>query len=249
MKLNNKSLDYVNLKRFVLDGNIPLNNYHFFAKHFSPYAFIKDIIKSKSILEIGFGDGYGLSYLSEFAKNYSGMDLRLHSCVAARKKYGLKNLINMDATKFGFKPESLDVIYCFQVIEHISQELVVNFLINIREILKKDGMFISSTLNLKNNLKNPDTYSMFSEHEKEYTIDEFRSLLEGVFPSVEIYGLFRTLKHSIFLRLKKWGFLKYNMFGKNPVRNFYDNISTSDFRVSKCKLEQAVDFIAICKSN
>lgn len=237
-------LEYVNLKNFTPS---PFDNLHFFAKHFCPYVLIKNLCVEKIILEIGFGDGYGLHYLSPFVKKCVGIDIKLNNCIKAIKKYNLKNLLAMDGINLGFKEKSFDIVYCFQVIEHISEEEIIKFLKEIKRILKKEGIFICSTLNLKKNIKGkPEKYVKFHEHKKEYTFYELERLLKEVFENVKIYGLFPTLKHRFFLRLKKWGFLKYNLFNRNPVKKFYDNISTSDFKILNKNLRKSIDFIALC---
>jgi 2-polyprenyl-3-methyl-5-hydroxy-6-metoxy-1,4-benzoquinol methylase len=242
-------LDSVNLKSFIHHSAIPFGNLAFFAKHFCPYVFIQEACKENSILEIGFGEGYGLSYLSHWAGRCAGIDLRLERCLQTRKKYGLHNLLVMNGEDLGFQERVFDIIYCFQVIEHISEERVVKFLEEIKRRLNKKGVFICSTLNLEKNIKgHPERYEKFPEHQKEYRLSELGALLKKVFSGVQIYGLFPTPRHRFYLTLKKSGFLKYNFFNHNPIKAFYDNISTSDFLISKSNLEKAIDFIAVCSA-
>jgi len=56
-------------------GLIPEDNPpEFFAKHLSAYHALKKDAAGKSILEVGFGDGYGMNYLSDAAKEITGLD-------------------------------------------------------------------------------------------------------------------------------------------------------------------------------
>jgi len=240
----------VDLKEFYQKFSTPHDSLYFFAKHFYAYAFIKDMCAQKYILEIGSGTGYGLYYLSQVARKGIGVDIDLANCVGAQDKYQLDDLVVMDGTNLGFKEASFDLAYCFQVIEHISEEKVVNFLKGIKRVLKDNGLFVCSTLNLEKNLKGrPDKYEMLNVHEKEYRHDDFRSLLSGVFNEVTLYGLFPTSRHRFYQRLKKWNFLKYKLCNRNPVRRFYDNISLSDFKTSQSNLSKAIDFIAVCRKS
>lgn len=101
--------------------------------------FIKNLCVGKTILEIGFGEGYGLKFLSPLVNEYIGVDIRLNNCIKAAEKYNLKNLLVMDGINLGFKDKSFDIVYCFQVIEHISEEEVKVFLKEIKRVLKKEG--------------------------------------------------------------------------------------------------------------
>ena len=105
MYLNIYRLDTVDLERFVYNDILPFGNRHFFARHFSPYVLIKDLCREKKILEIGFGDGYGLHYLSEFVKERIGIDMKHNNCIRARQKYNLENLLTMNGVDLGFKKD------------------------------------------------------------------------------------------------------------------------------------------------
>ncbi len=48
-------------------------------------------------------------------------------CVNAREKYKINNLIAMNGIDLGFKANTFDAVYCFQVIEHIPETEVIKF--------------------------------------------------------------------------------------------------------------------------
>jgi len=53
--------------------------------------------------------------------------------------------------------------------------------------------------------------------------------------------------HRLFLRLKRWGFMKYGLFGLNPVIKFFDGIKPRDFVVSRRLSRRTIDLMGFCK--
>jgi SAM-dependent methyltransferase len=250
MLFKNGKVESIDLKRYNLIGTTPFSqNVPFFAKHVCPYVLIRDFCIGKDILEIGIGDGYGLHYLCGFADKYAGIDLDSARLLKAKTEYNLRNTAIMDGINLGFKSGIFDVVYSFHVIEHILESQVEQFLRETSRVLKPKGIFVCATPNLEKNRKyKGDKYQIDPLHAKEYVYSDLRRLLESVFPKVEIYSFLPTTKHSFFLKLKKVGLLKYNLCGRNPVKKFYENISTGDFMVSGSNLKDAVDFIGVCQS-
>jgi SAM-dependent methyltransferase len=250
MFFKNGKVESIDLKRYNLIGTTPFSqNVPFFAKHLCPYVLIKNFCISKDILEIGIGDGYGLHYLCGFAGKYAGIDLDSERLFKAKTEYNLRNALIMNGVNLGFKRGIFDVVYSFHVIEHILESQVGQFLQEIRRVLKPGGIFVCATPNLEKNRKHKgDKYQIDPLHAKEYVYFELKRLLEGAFPKVETYSFLPTARHDLFLKFKKIGLLKYNLCGRNPVKKFYENISTSDFMVSGLNLKDAVDFIGVCQS-
>lgn len=249
MFFKNGKVNSIDLKRYNLAGTTPFSqNVPFFAKHLCPYVLIRDFCTGKDILEIGIGDGYGLHYLCGLAGKYAGIDLDFERLLKAKTEYNLRNTSIMDGVNLGFRSGIFDVVYSFHVIEHILESQTGQFLQEISRVLKLKGIFVCATPNLEKNMKRKgDRYQIDPLHAKEYIYSDLKRLLESVFPKVEIYSFLPTSRHSFFLKLKKMGLLKYSLFGKNPVKKFYENISTGDFMVSGSNLKDAVDFIGICQ--
>jgi hypothetical protein len=87
-------------------------------------------------------------------------------------------------------------------------------------------------------------------HLREYRVQEFRALCEGVFDRVELYGLFHARKlrlHELALRAG-WDGVHAALGITKP---FYDRftpaISASDFALRSDRLEQALDFVAVLR--
>jgi SAM-dependent methyltransferase len=221
----------------------------FYAEHLKPYEFLRNVSLGKKILEVGCGDGYGSAYLAEVAEEVIGIDYEEKVILEAQNKYKKINLnfVAMDATKLRFKESSFDIVCSFQVIEHIPENKLLSYLSEIKRVLKDDGEFYLSTLNLEHTMKLPLTYKKNPAHCKEFTLPELKGLLLNVFPNIEIYGLFLTLKHRFYQRVKKIGVFNFLPERINPVNSFYAKITTQDFKISSRNLKRAIDFICICK--
>lgn len=223
-------------------------NRKFYFEHLKPYEFMKDAAVGKKVLEIGCGDGYGSAYLAKIAKEVVSIDYEEDVILKAKTKYNIANLrfLNMDATNLQFEDSIFDIACSFQVIEHIPEEKLLDYLSEIKRVLKKGGTFYLSTLNLEHTMKSLLTYKKQPAHCKEFKLNELSDLLSKVFSGFEVYGLHLTAKHHFYLRLKKIGILNFLPAAINPVTRFYNQVITDDFVVTKDKLRKAIDFICVC---
>ena len=229
-------------------GMIPEQNPpEFFAKHLSPYAFIRPRVENKALIEVGFGDGYGMDYLSSAAREIIGVDIAPANIPLATAKYRAKNLkfVRFDGVHFPFKDGIFDAALSFQVIEHIPEAQLVGWLSEISRILKPDGFLCVSTLNLSRAMKPGNPYEKNIDHEKEFTAAELEDLLKTVFPDVRMYGLHYTPKHRFYRRLKKWGLAPSLKF----VSRYFSRVTTHDFLVNQANIAGAVDLIAVCQKS
>ena len=226
-------------------------NAKFYAEHLMPYEFMRNDAVDKKILEVGCGDGYGSAYLAEVAAEVIGIDYEEAVVLRAQAKYKAPNLkfLSMDATNLQFKEYSFDIVCSFQVIEHIPEEKLLEYLSEIKRVLKKNGKLYLSTLNLEHTMKSPLTYKKNLAHCKEFTLPELKDLLSRVFSDIEIYGLHLTPKHRFYQRLKKIGIFNFLPDAVNPVAKFYHKATTDDFKITSINLEKAIDFICICRKN
>jgi SAM-dependent methyltransferase len=86
-------------------------------------------------------------------------------------------------------------------------------------------------------------------HVKEYRAEEFRTLCEGHFERVELFGLFHARKlraHELAIKLG-WDSVHKRLGLTKP---FYDrftpSIAASDFQLRGGDLDRALDFLAVC---
>ncbi|MEK6568342.1 MAG: class I SAM-dependent methyltransferase [Candidatus Omnitrophota bacterium] len=220
----------------------------FFAEHFKVYEFLKAKAAGKTVLEVGCGDGYGAAYLADTASEVTAVDYDDGVIAAARAKYSRANLkfISMEAGALCFEDNSFDIVCSFQVIEHIPEAAIGRYLSEIKRVLGPQGYFYLSTLNLEHAVKSPKTYKKNPAHCKEFVLTELQVLLSSEFPRVKIYGLFLTLKHHFYQRLKKIGLFNFLPLCLNPVNRFYGAITTADFKVTANNLRRAISFICVC---
>jgi len=220
------------------------------AQHSSAYAFVRPFTDGKDVLEIGHGDGYGSSFLAQKARHVTAVDLFTDNVIAASKKYPMRNLkfLQMNATELTFPENQFDVVCSFQVIEHIPQALLPEYVSQIRRVIKEDGVACLSTLNLKRNRKPGVKYDKSPHHDKEFTPEELKSFLSSFFKEVTLYGLYPQPKFLILERIKKWGLFNFLPASRNPVARSYERISVSDFRwLNRSNLDQCIDVMACCR--
>jgi 2-polyprenyl-3-methyl-5-hydroxy-6-metoxy-1,4-benzoquinol methylase len=220
----------------------------FFSRHLSAYHFAFPYVKGRDVLEIGFGDGYGADFLTGYANTVKAVDALEKNVTLARAKYKRNNLefIKMDASGLSFNSGSFDIVVSFQVIEHITEHLLVQYLEGIKRVLKERGLAFISTLNLDKNKKPNRPYTKNPFHAKEFTFKEFDSLIKSIFHRYEIYGLFYGKKLRIYECLKKLGIFKHLPSSFNIVDKYYSNITLKDFIWSKDNLDRCIDFMAKC---
>ena len=222
----------------------------FVSQHLAAYAFARRFAAGKRVLEVGFGEGYGTSYLAETAREVIGVDVAPGNIPRAQAKYRRSNLrfLHMPGTKLEFPDASFDIVGSFQVIEHIPEPQLPDYLAEIRRVLTADGLCVFSTLNLEHNMKPGKPYEKLCYHEKEFTGPELSTLLARFFPRVELYGLYPTRAHWWFERLKKAGLMKSGPPRLNPVARFYDAMSINDYHTRLGASRTALDLIAICRN-
>ncbi|MCM8774535.1 MAG: class I SAM-dependent methyltransferase [Candidatus Omnitrophica bacterium] len=254
IKVFNKETKKVNdkdIEEFFFNGKLPLSERIFFVQHLMPYVLFRHLCTGKRVLEIGIGKGFGSYYLSKVAKDVISLDFDYSCYYFLRQyleRYCIPNIrfINANAVYLPFIDRSFDCVITCQVIEHIELQKLNLFLQEIFRVLKNGGICLISTLNVEHSIKNTFTYEKFYQHEKEFNKNEFENLLRDIFPKIEIIGLDIGLKHRFYQRLKKWGFMKYNFCGFNPVLHFYNNILPKDFIFSENVTKRSRDLIALC---
>lgn len=152
------------------------------------YIFAGNFCKDKTILEIGCNNGYGANYLmSKGAKKIVAGDISEEKIEYARlhyKKDGLQYVV-LDAQQLQFPSQSFDLIISFETLEHLTK--YKDFIDGCHRLLKDGGTFICSTPNKAILSPNSDE-PFYPEHVKEFTPDEFRSLVEQDFKQTTMYG-------------------------------------------------------------
>ena len=217
--------------------------------HLCAYRLAATLGRGRRMLEVGCGSGYGAYYLAHMASRMTAVDLDAQAIERAQGLFRRSNLEYqaMDGRGLGLPDASFDVVGTFQVIEHIPELQLSAFVRELSRVLAPDGVVVISTLNLERNRKPGRPYEKPSFHEKEFTAPELRELLAGVFPVVELRGLYPAPRHRMMLRLKRWGIDRLGPASANPVRRFYDQqLNTDDHRLRRSCSPQAIDLMALC---
>lgn len=153
-----------------------------FQRHMIAYKEASKLI-SGTVLEIGCGEGYGISELVQFSKKYIGVDkfdtyisedIKKNNDIIFHKME-IPPLLNIEAN-------SIDFVVTFQVIEHIQDDHY--FLREIFRVLKPGGKLLLTTPNKLMSLsRNP-------WHIREYTPFEMKDVLRKYFVKSEVKGVY-----------------------------------------------------------
>ncbi len=145
-------------------------------EHYHRYAFAKNLVKEKKVLDAACGEGYGSNLLSEYAVNVTGLDIDNSSIEHAKNKYKQRNLsfIEGSCSQLPFEDDSFDVVVSFETLEHLSEQK--QMLEEFKRVLNKGGILIISTPDKKHY---SDATGFVNEHHvKELYKQEFKSLLD-----------------------------------------------------------------------
>ncbi|MFC1871153.1 class I SAM-dependent methyltransferase [Chloroflexota bacterium] len=164
-----------------------------YLRRLAPYVFAGECVVNKSILEIGCGTtGYGAAHLSGFASSVVAVDTRKDAIAYCQTEYQRGNLTFLvaDGTVLPFKDRSFDMVLSFQVIEHIEPKNVLDYLSEVRRVLRHEGIFGVSTPNSRLTLLPFQKRPSNPAHRKEYKGEELQMLLCNYFLAVKVCGLY-----------------------------------------------------------
>ena len=172
-------------ERFIPENtNDPVSE----AEHYLRYDMALPLVKDKIILDIASGSGYGTHFLASSAREAYGVEIDQAAVDYSREHYPESNLHFMQGSveNIPLEDHSVDVVVSFETIEHVSAELQIRMMEEIRRVLKDDGiLFISS----------PDKYHYSEErnyvnpfHVHELYSAEFKALLGNYFSHIKFAG-------------------------------------------------------------
>ncbi|MFI3247834.1 MAG: class I SAM-dependent methyltransferase [Rikenellaceae bacterium] len=149
-----------------------------FQRSLLAYHFAAQRIEGR-VLEIGTGSGYGIEIIAPHTTEFVTMDKFLTSIESELPQN--VNMVAATAPKLPFANSSFDYVISFQVIEHIKDD--VEFVSEIHRVLRDGGKAIISTPN------RPMSITRNPWHIREYTKEEFTSLLETRFSDITRFGV------------------------------------------------------------
>lgn len=145
-----------------------------------PYVASRDWIRG-DLLEVGCGEGRGISWLMPHVTSYSAIDKIAPAIEELRKKFPSAKLIAGNLPPLPYPDASFDSVVSFQVIEHIRDD--VFFLREIERVLRPGGAALITTPN------RPLSLSRNPWHIREYTAGELKNLAASIFRNVEMKGI------------------------------------------------------------
>jgi SAM-dependent methyltransferase len=228
--------------------DVPAENY-WYRRHLAVYEWIAARVAGKRVVDMACGEGYGSEVLSRSAASVLGVDGNPEAFEHARLRYRRQNLaFEWGAVETHGSERSFDVVVFLQTIEHVQDPRGV--LEHFRSILAPGGAVYVSTPNVLTLAQPGAEKSDNPWHLREYRASEFGALCRSAFSEVELLGLFHARKlrvHEVALALG-WDRVHAALRITKP---FYDRftpaISARDFVLRADRLDQALDFLAVCQ--
>ncbi|MDH5608900.1 MAG: class I SAM-dependent methyltransferase [Cyclobacteriaceae bacterium] len=197
---------------------------------------------SGSLLEMGCGEGRGVTEIAPLAKQYTAID-KIETVIQKLKvRYPAYRFETGHFPPLPFPDNSFDTIVSFQVIEHIKNDRL--FLNEIHRVLAPGGKALITTPNIRMTLsRNP-------WHIREYTADELITLGRQYFSHVEMKGIAGNEKVMEYHRRNKQSVEKitkfdfFNLQYRLPaplLRLPYDLLN----RLNRNKLQKEADQLVI----
>ena len=223
--------------------DVPDENY-WFRRHLAVYEWIADRVRGERVADLACGEGYGSDVLAGAAADVVGVDANPETHEHARLRYRRANLCFERSRVEDFEGPC-DAIVLLQTIEHIHDPGAL-----LARFARAAPVAYVSTPN-RLTLAGPDAAKSDNPwHLREYTLAEYRELLEPHFSRVQVMGVFHARRlriHELALRLG-WDRVHATLRLTKP---FYDRfvpaISTSDFTLTTERdLDRALDFVAVC---
>lgn len=237
-------------------------------QHLAAYHACLPFVQDRIVLDAGCGDGGATGALARAARVVLGVDRSWDAMRGASPERPTNSFLSCaDVRKLPVRDAVIDVVCCFQVIEHLVRPN--ELLDEAARVLRRGGVLVLTT---------PNRFSSFSEnpyHVREYEPDELRALVEPWFSSVEIAGVFgndrvQTLQESrrrhvnailaldpfglrrilpssvqkrAFAVLARWVRARVRSEHREP----FDTSAVSDYEVGTNDVESSLDLLAVCE--
>jgi SAM-dependent methyltransferase len=155
-------------------------------EHVHRYAFARDLVRGRVVLDAACGEGYGARLLATAAASVTGVDIAATAVEHARSRYRLPNLTfeAADCRCLPFTDRSFDCVVSFETLEHLADQH--SLLREFRRVLRPDGFLAISSPDkavYSERLGNRNEY-----HVKELYRDELEALLRAHFPACRLWG-------------------------------------------------------------
>jgi SAM-dependent methyltransferase len=167
-------------------------------EHLHRYAFARELVRGRAVLDAACGEGYGAALLAATAATVVGVDLSAETVAHARERYAAPNLSFQaaDCLHLPHADAVFDCVVSFETLEHLADH--DGLLREFRRVLKPHGWLLVSS---------PDkaVYSEQQQNRNEYHVrelyrPELEALLRAHFPAYRLWGQ-RLLFHSAIWQL------------------------------------------------
>jgi 2-polyprenyl-3-methyl-5-hydroxy-6-metoxy-1,4-benzoquinol methylase len=163
--------------RFIQSG--------YYQTMFKRYLFIGAFFcKNKKVLDSCAGLGWGACTLSQYAKSVAAFDIdneAVDFCISTWKKNNI-HWLKGDALDISFLGnEHFDVITGMETIEHFTYIKAVTYIENMKNILKKNGIFVGTSSFPLDRKTADEVCSKNPSHKYIFTFPEMNELLDSLF--------------------------------------------------------------------
>jgi len=169
------------------------------VENLARFSFFIDHFNGNRVLDLGCGSGEGTHEIATKLKEpVYAVDLSLPALTEASNEWNnpFVKFIQMDVCRLGFPDNTFDGLISIEVIEHI--EKTNDYLAEAYRVLKPGGLIMLTTPNKL--LSSPKPGMLWPEHVREYTPDEFSSLLHGHFTQCSLWAEYIPIYESNLIR-------------------------------------------------
>jgi ubiquinone/menaquinone biosynthesis C-methylase UbiE len=166
------------------------------AEHLVRYLWAAGAVEGRDVLDAGCGTGYGSALLVERggARSCLGIDISEEAVTQARSEHGGDGRLSFevgDVTALEQSDASIDIVTCFETIEHLPGEAQPKLLAELARVLRPGGLLLLSS-------PNREQYPPGNPHHlRELTADELRALLGELFAHVVLVRQHNWLASTI----------------------------------------------------
>ncbi len=157
-------------------------------EHWHRYAFARQFVLDKRVLDAACGEGYGAALLAEVAASVVGVDIDADAVAQANSRYARPprvSFVEGTCTALAFPDASFDVVVSFETIEHLTAADQPRMLEEFARVLKRDGVLVVSSPNRR---LYSDARNYVNEfHLHELYRDGLSELLAKLFPAQRWY--------------------------------------------------------------
>lgn len=224
-------------------------------EHEARFSFVTQFVARKVVVDCACGSGIsGRIFAKAQAKHVHAFDIDKEAISRAASEYHVSNLSYYCANAYclPLQDDCADVFVSLETIEHLEDDS--RFLVQVTRLLRSDGLFICSTPN--RTVYSPGAtlidkpWNAF--HVREYSTDEFVTILSKHFQSIQLYAQndtkpsVVTFANLLSVRLGKMVAVRFNQILKLSrfVRSSPDKHRLLPY-TSECQYE----FIVACCRN